>query len=868
MAVKRTLFDEPHHQSLELLATQALADGNIATAFKFADRRCRILPVPEPHCFVLRSEALCRMGAKAAAIADLATALGIAPDDISANRRMLAWAHGQQQRQAALVLVVHERNHAVLRKAIQILQRDGQENITNVAITEQSIEGWAVWQDGTPLEITMSKGAQVIREICEPDPRHPLGNCGHATSFCIRRIKSAVPQAIELSVSGKSFHSIRIAGNESVAKLPVRYTRPRNADDLQVTVIVPIFSDYDATRLCLESLLREINWTGHRAILINDATLDPQIVAYLAELDSEPHVEVLTNTYNLGFVGSVNRAFNRGIQDDIIILNSDTVAPPGFISRLAAAARSSSDIGTVTPLSNNGEFTSFPIPNISNPLGPREEVERIDRIAAEVNAGIVIDIPTGIGFCLYITRSCLNAFGPLSEDFSPGYLEDANFCLRAHEGGFRSVCAPSIYVGHAGSKSFGLKKRALVVRNLGLLERQFPSHRLECAKFMAIDPLRPARAAIERRAAAIACHPRLLVTGTNAINACAHRRARELGSDRAPAIILEVRVEDVGPVVKIINSAGGMPQSLAFSFAIADEYESLVSFIKSIEPSRIEFLDPANTPFQLVDMLLSLKIPHDLFIADAALAGPQYEHIVASDVLASKQYEIEKYAKASFDNAITQEDWTARWQSIAEDAHSILVPSSQAEAFAANVLPPRIFGKVKRTFESRHRTMRKRRLAGACHLGFVPVRSCASEQRLISETARQLGRIRPDISMTIIGATHNDLDLMRAGNVFVTGLVDPAEFEKLVAALGVEYLFVSITQPLFAHPALEVAFSSNLPSAYFDWSMGRAKAKDMDLAMDPQLPLEGIVNALSGWMPETYRGSSKLICGRDARSGA
>src|ERR1043165_9183291 len=92
MASDRTIFDEPHHQSLELLATQALAKKDIVTAFKLADRRCRVPPLPEPHCYVLRSEAAFHMGAKAWAIADLTKALQIAPDDIAANRRMLAWA--------------------------------------------------------------------------------------------------------------------------------------------------------------------------------------------------------------------------------------------------------------------------------------------------------------------------------------------------------------------------------------------------------------------------------------------------------------------------------------------------------------------------------------------------------------------------------------------------------------------------------------------------------------------------------------------------------------------------------------------------------------------------------------------------------
>ena len=44
-----------------------------------------------------------------------------------------------------------------------------------------------------------------------------------------------------------------------------------------------------------------------------------------------------------------------------------------------------------------------------------------------------------------------------------------------------------------------------------------------------------------------------------------------------------------------------------------------------MQPSRIELLDPANIPFQLVDLLLELKVPYDIFVADAGLLGPHGE---------------------------------------------------------------------------------------------------------------------------------------------------------------------------------------------------------------------------------------------------
>ena len=74
-------------------------------------------------------------------------------------------------------------------------------------------------------------------------------------------------------------------------------------------------------------------------------------------------------------------------------------------------------------------------------------------------------------------------------------------------------------------------------------------------------------------------------------------------------------------IVNIKNALGEMPQSLQFDLSVTRECELLVDFIKTNEPSRIEFLDPTNTPFTLVDLLVSLNVPYDVFIADAGLIG-------------------------------------------------------------------------------------------------------------------------------------------------------------------------------------------------------------------------------------------------------
>jgi len=62
---------------------------------------------------------------------------------------------------------------------------------------------------------------------------------------------------------------------------------------------------------------------------------------------------------------------------------------PGFMDRMMAIAKANPDVGTITPLSNNGEFTSFPEPFVANELASLSRIREIDAIAegtADTNA--------------------------------------------------------------------------------------------------------------------------------------------------------------------------------------------------------------------------------------------------------------------------------------------------------------------------------------------------------------------------------------------------------------------------------------------------------------------------------------------------
>ncbi len=105
------------------------------------------------------------------------------------------------------------------------------------------------------------------------------------------------------------------------------------------------------------------------------------------------------------------------------------------------------------------------------------ETGRLAALARRANGGAVVDIPVGVGFCMYIRRDCLDAVGLLRADvFAQGYGEENDFCLRARHLGWRHVAAPGVFVAHVGGQSFGAAASHLRARNSVLLERMHPGY--------------------------------------------------------------------------------------------------------------------------------------------------------------------------------------------------------------------------------------------------------------------------------------------------------------------------------------------------------------------------------------------------------
>lgn len=261
-------------------------------------------------------------------------------------------------------------------------------------------------------------------------------------------------------------------------------------------VVVPVYDGVDALAACLDALARVL--PAHaRVQLVDDASPDPRVLPLLDGFAARAPCAVAVHRQprNLGFVGTVDAAMARAA-GDVVLLNSDTVPTRGFLERLAACAASDPRIATATPFSNNAEICSFPLFCRDNPLPA--DPEAVAAACAAAGPPEYPELPTGVGFCMFVRRAALDAIGGFdAETFGRGYGEENDFCRRAAGHGWRNVLCDDAWVGHRGGASFAATGHRPGGENLARLVARYPGYNALVADFIARDPLAPRRARIE-----------------------------------------------------------------------------------------------------------------------------------------------------------------------------------------------------------------------------------------------------------------------------------------------------------------------------------------------------------------------------------
>lgn len=261
----------------------------------------------------------------------------------------------------------------------------------------------------------------------------------------------------------------------------------------EVDVIVPIYNGYEF----LDRLFGTIARTDvpFKLLAVDDKSTDERIARFLNKtLKNFTNSILISNEENLGFVKSVNKALALA-KNHVIIVNSDVELPDKWLERLITPLYMDDKIASATPFTNSGAICSFPVISEDNDLLPGLTLDETDKAFRTVKPAYY-EVSSGVGFCMAMNINVIKKIGVFDDEtFGKGYCEEADWCQRAIQAGYKNVIVENLFVRHKHGGSFSYdEKTELLKRNLKLFHEKYPSYQLSEIKALAKNPHHEQRA--------------------------------------------------------------------------------------------------------------------------------------------------------------------------------------------------------------------------------------------------------------------------------------------------------------------------------------------------------------------------------------
>jgi GT2 family glycosyltransferase/glycosyltransferase involved in cell wall biosynthesis len=704
------------------------------------------------------------------------------------------------------------------------------------------ISGWAslAWLQRPPDSLTIEDDRSRRATIAlSPDLRDPaigrfmvdITPAGlDGNRFAIRAAlpdgrTEALPDAPLLRQPGSGPRSARRA-RRSLGSGP-RTTPPR----VLIDIIIPVYLGREETLACIGAVVETT--AGMAAIVVvDDASPDRELAAALADLVAAGTITLLRNETNLGFPGSVNRALALHPGNDAVLLNADALPFGDWLQRLQTVAYSAADIGTVTPLSNSGSIVSYPQAEDAD-LSETEAAE-LDSLAARTDPGLPVELPTGVGFCLYLRHDCLTETGLFdATTFAAGYGEENDFCLRARRRNWRHVLAANVYVRHLGNRSFGSRRAALTERNQRLLGLRHPDYEELVERFIAADPVRAVRRRLdEERLVASAAETVLLVTlqlpgGVERFveEQCARLRAQGLSP---------LMIQPDASSRSVCCSLGGQPEAYRdLCYDCPDDLASFRALLTRLRVVGVELHHFLGHDSRTIEMVLSLGVPYDAFIHDYSWVCPRLSLLGGEGTFCREPAlpACEACARThgtSLAEPASVAELRSRNESWLGSARSIIAPTVDTAARLRRYFPelqPRVEPWEEEIIPAAPL------LAASSPPVRVAILGAIGRQKgyeVLLACAQDAMRRALPIEFTVIGFTEDDSALFATGKAFVTGVYEDSEIADLLRREAPHLAFFPSVTPETWCYTLSHALRAALPVIAFDLGAIAERLRDID----------------------------------------
>lgn len=210
-----------------------------------------------------------------------------------------------------------------------------------------------------------------------------------------------------------------------------------------VSIIIPVYNQFDYTYLCLQSVLEHTGQISYEIIVADDCSMDD--VKNIENVVKG--IKVIHHNCNMKFLKNCNSAAKQASGKYLLFLNNDTQVQPGWLKPLLDLMEHDEQIGLA------GSKLVYPDGRLQEAggilwkdasawnYGNQQDPDR-----SEYN--YVKDVDYISGASMIIRTELWKDIGGFDEQFAPAYCEDSDLAFEVRKRGKRVVYQPQSVVVH------------------------------------------------------------------------------------------------------------------------------------------------------------------------------------------------------------------------------------------------------------------------------------------------------------------------------------------------------------------------------------------------------------------------------------
>ncbi len=228
-----------------------------------------------------------------------------------------------------------------------------------------------------------------------------------------------------------------------VPSVPIESIRFPAHEKAEVSIIIPVFNQFQFTHACLASLQTVEERSRFEVIVVDDCSTD-ETAELVPRMDG---VVYLRNETNSGFIVSRNCGAEKARGKYLFFLNNDTIVKPGWLTALLDTFVEDPQAGIV------GSKLVYPDDRLQEAGGIiwRDASgwnygKFDDREKPEYNYLREVDYCSGAA--LMIRKSLFQKLGGFDAKYEPAYYEDADLSFKVRKAGYKVLYQPLSEVIH------------------------------------------------------------------------------------------------------------------------------------------------------------------------------------------------------------------------------------------------------------------------------------------------------------------------------------------------------------------------------------------------------------------------------------